>query len=397
MAQRQKANAYQLQNATIQLGEPTAESSSVPYSVWPYGYFARIQNASVWWSWTASLSGPVTVEMLNASTNTVKLGCLDVWTGTHWSSGFNFIAGMGLDIGRHPFLTFSATAGITYHLRVVGTNFGDFTLRITETNRPIIVIQPFSRTVAANGSVFFGIVVAGNPPFSPPFSYQWRFKGVDLPGETFPILGLDNLTTNQSGGYSVMVSNPVGDCVSDIAVLKVTEVTAAPQLRSIGNANGQFDFSILGELGRLYRIQSSTNLVDWFEEKSFPQEFIYDGSSPLRARNGLVYNLQNPFSVPQSAPRKFYRATDYVPPLAGCINNLAQIRFAKEIWSLENKQDSWATPTPFEITGYLKHGGSTCPLSGPDGTFESSYIINNLGVNPNCMVSTDHVLEEPEY
>ncbi len=390
-----------LQNATIQPGEPVGMSGP-PTPSWPYGYYAERQNASVWWSWTASISGPVTIEVLDFSTNTFKLGAIDAWTGTNWSSGFAFVAGICLDIGRHPFLTFSATAGTTYQLRAIGTNYGDFTLKIAETNVPIIVVQPLTRTVSTNGSVFFGVVAAGKPPSSPPFCYQWRFNGVDLPGETFPVLGLDNLTTNQSGNYSVMVSNAVGGTISDIAILNVTETVTPPQLMAIGNSSGQFDFRILGDLGRLYRIQSSTNLINWFEEKSFPKEFIYYDTSSVRARNGVVYSDQDVLSVPQSSKQKFYRTTTYTPTNAVCINNLAQIRFAKEIWSLETKNPGmsggiWTVSYFGDIAGYLKNGGPACPFGGPQGTLQTSYEINSLGENPRCKVSFDHVLEEPEF
>ena len=72
-----------LQNATIQSGEPKAEPPPGSFSVWPYGYYGQRQNASVWWSWAASTSGPVTLEVLDFSTNDFKLGAIDVWTGTN--------------------------------------------------------------------------------------------------------------------------------------------------------------------------------------------------------------------------------------------------------------------------------------------------------------------------
>ena len=119
----------------------------------------------------------MTFEVLNSSTNTFKLGAIEAWTGTNWSSGFNLVGGINLDIGRHPFFTFSATAGVNYQLRAVGTNYGDFTLKITETNAPIIVIQPFDRTVSTNGSVFFWRCgrrpAAGIPTVFLPVALQW--------------------------------------------------------------------------------------------------------------------------------------------------------------------------------------------------------------------------------
>lgn len=385
-----------LEDATVDPGEPAATSPSDSYGYWPYSYSAQRQNASAWWSWTAGNSDPVTVEVLNASTNVFKLGAIDVWTGTNWTSDFTFVAGIRLDIGRHPFLTFSATAGTTYQLRVIGTNDGNFTLKITQTNRPIIVIQPFNRTVSVGGSVFFGVAAAGNPPFASSFSYQWRSNGVALPGETYPIFGLDNLKTNQSAAYSVVVSNALYGTVSDVSLLNVTNVAKPPHLISTGSAGGQFSFGISGDPGRLYRIQSSTNLVNWQEEKSFPQDFIFYNTGSSRERNGLVFNNHNSFSVSQPTQQRFYRTLNYVPPLAACINNLGKIRFAKELWSLETKHFGGTTPASSDITPYLKTGTLYCPLDLAQN-FQTSYLINQVSQNPQCQISTNHILEEPEY
>ena len=196
-----------------------------------------------------------------------------------------------------------------------------------------------------------------------------------------------------------MVSNAVGGSISVTAFLKVTETTATPQLKANGGSNGPFDFSILGEPGRLYRIQSSTHLVDWSEERSFPKEFVYHDTSLVRQRNGLVYNNQNVYSVPEASRQNSYRTTDYVPPLAACINNLAVIRFAKEIWALEIKANGNSVPTPGELAPYMdmKNGGPACPLSGSNGNFQVSYTINLLHMNPSCKISLAHLLEEPEF
>jgi hypothetical protein len=381
-----------LANATIEAGEPMGPWYWGVFAPWSYTY--RNGDASVWWSWTAPATGPATLEVLNSSTNAFKLGGMDVWTGTNFATDFAIVGGVRLDIGRHPFFTFSAVAGMTYHLRILGVNYGNFTLRITETNTPLIAVQPASRTVSTNGSVYFGVVAAGAPPYSPPFSYQWRFNGVDLPGETFPILRLDHLMTNQSGGYSVVVSNQTGGTVSDVATLKVTETAEPPQLMAIGSSAGGFEFKILGDVGRIYRIESSTNLTDWTEEQSFPAEFVYYDTA--RQKNGLVFSGTGRFSVPRSSQWKFYRATPYVPSDEVCINNLRVIRFAKEIWSLEYKRQASDSPLFSDLDPYLKGGVSVCPLR-PDGFPDTSYLLGDLHTNPLCKLSPAHLLEEPEY
>src|SRR6185312_8369007 len=109
----------------------------------------------------------------------------------------------------------------------------------------VIMVQPMSRTVSLNRSTYFGVMEGGRVPLlSPRFSYQWRFNGVDLSGETFPILSLDHLTTNQSGSYSVMVSNAMGGTLSDAAILNVTETVIRPQLMPVGSSGGEFHFKI---------------------------------------------------------------------------------------------------------------------------------------------------------
>jgi hypothetical protein len=335
-------------------------------------------SSSVWWSWTAPATGTTTLDVLDYSTNTFKRGGMEIWTGTDFWTNFTSVGSVGFYTGRHPFLTFAATAGTTYHLRVLGTNYGDFTLRITQTNTPVIMVQPAGRTVATNGSTYLGVVVAGVHPLL----YQWHFNGVDLPGETAPILSLDHLTTDQSGSYSVMVSNGNGGTVSDVAVLKVADTGDAPRFVAVGSSEWLVDFKILGDPGRIRRIESSTNLTNWFEETGFPDEFIYNGTDR--------------FSVPKTLEPKFYRAIFYRPSNEICINNLRKIRFAKEIWSLEYKVSPIAVPAIANIAPYFKGGVPFCPLDSA-GFPKISYELNDESTNPQCKISIYHVLEDSEY
>lgn len=85
------------------------------------------------------------------------------------------------------------------------------------TYPPSIGTPPYSQTVAAGSTVTFDVIANGTPPFS----YQWRFNGVDLAGGNDRSLTLAGVQTNQSGNYSVVVSNAYGSATSANALLTV--------------------------------------------------------------------------------------------------------------------------------------------------------------------------------
>ena len=81
-----------------------------------------------------------------------------------------------------------------------------------------IVTQPIKQTVSEGGMAVFTVVVGGTPPFH----YQWNFKGMNLASATNSSLTLSNVQTSQAGSYSVVVTNAVGTTNSanaDLAVL----------------------------------------------------------------------------------------------------------------------------------------------------------------------------------
>ena len=85
---------------------------------------------------------------------------------------------------------------------------------------PEITVQPQEQVVAEGENATFTVGVASELPVS----YQWRFNGADLPTETDARLVLANVTTNQLGLYSVVVSSSAGAVISDSAALKFTDV-----------------------------------------------------------------------------------------------------------------------------------------------------------------------------
>ena len=84
--------------------------------------------------------------------------------------------------------------------------------RLSFSGAPQITSQPASQSVYAGDNVVLSVAVVG----ASPFSYQWQKNGTNLvdggnlSGATSRVLTLTNVTTNDAGTYSVLVSNPAG-------------------------------------------------------------------------------------------------------------------------------------------------------------------------------------------
>jgi hypothetical protein len=100
---------------------------------------------------------------------------------------------------------------------------------------PVIITEPADRAVAVGGKAYFAIAVNGVG-----LSYQWQLNGSDIAGATNWALVLDNIQTNQSGAYSVTITNLYGPTNSASAQLTVdaTCISAAPGLVSWWPAEG---------------------------------------------------------------------------------------------------------------------------------------------------------------
>jgi len=88
---------------------------------------------------------------------------------------------------------------------------------------PAITAQPVSRTVGAGSNVTFAVTATGTAPLQ----YQWQFNGTNLlaggriSGVTNATLTVSNTQTNDTGSYSVIVTNPGGSTNSSAATLTV--------------------------------------------------------------------------------------------------------------------------------------------------------------------------------
>ena len=160
---------------------------------------------------------------------------------------------------------------------------------------PIITTQPQSRTNNVGTEAIFTVMATG----ADTLSYQWMKDdtnaltgGGRVSGATNATLTLSSLTTNDSGSYSVVVTNAVGSVTSSNAVLSVVIPLPRFDTSSAGlqwTTNG-FRLTLVDLLGRgPVTVYASTNLVDWEALLTNPPvtgtlQFIDTGATNWRSR-----------------------------------------------------------------------------------------------------------------
>ena len=122
---------------------------------------------------------------------------------------------------------------------------------------PSITVPPANAFVTLGTTASFTVIAAG----SPPLAYQWRFDGANLPGANALTLTLNNAQTNQSGSYTVIVSNGSGSITSAPAYLSVA---GPPGLAGLSRAlNGVVQFTLDGRTGHVYQIEATRDFINW--------------------------------------------------------------------------------------------------------------------------------------
>lgn len=120
---------------------------------------------------------------------------------------------------------------------------------------PIIVQSPISQSAFAGQDIALSVVAVGaNPLF-----YQWHRNGIPLPGETTPSLQLRGGKPDQSGTYTVMVSNaysaaPGGGSTATSASADVIIMLDA---KTLPTGRTFFDHDANGNLTNVYSWDSS--------------------------------------------------------------------------------------------------------------------------------------------
>ena len=127
----------------------------------------------------------------------------------------------------------------------------------------IITLQPQSQTVGAGDSVLFNVTATGTGPLS----YQWLedqaplANGGNISGAITATLTLTSVTQTNAGNCTVVITDAEGSVTSSIASLTVVmrPHLAPPALLPDGSVR----FSLTATPDLTYRIEGSTNLIDW--------------------------------------------------------------------------------------------------------------------------------------
>jgi len=114
---------------------------------------------------------------------------------------------------------------------------------ITPVFAPTISTQPTNQTVFAGGNAAFTVMAGG----STPLVYHWRKNGNNIgnggniSGATTNVLQFSAVTTNNSGNYTVVITNAYGAITSAVVTLTVNLQNPTIALTSSENPSGYLD------------------------------------------------------------------------------------------------------------------------------------------------------------
>lgn len=182
-------------------------------------------GAILWYNWTASFTGVVSLTTLGSSFDTL----MGIYTGATQGS----LVSVGEDDDSGGFftslVTFNCQQGVTYQIAVGGYRGATGTVvlglasgtsyRVLDPNSgdavPVIIQQPASAIVPSGAGVSLN-VVASNAT-----SYQWYFAGAPIVYGTNSTLLITNFSAAAVGNYYVLAANSVGVAQSTTVAIQI--------------------------------------------------------------------------------------------------------------------------------------------------------------------------------
>jgi len=150
---------------------------------------------------------------------------------------------------------------------------------------PAITAQPQDLTNVVGSTAVFSVTTTG----SAPLHYQWYYStGTLLVGQTNATLSFSISSTNDSGGYSVVVTNAYGSVTSTVA-----QLTVLPPLPAFPGADGAGRYVSGGRGGIVYHVTKLNSQLD-DPERTSPGTFLYglsNGNFPSGVPRTIVFDV----------------------------------------------------------------------------------------------------------
>ena len=197
---------------------------------------------------------------------------------------------------------------------------GNLVVQIAEISAlPQIIGQPQNQIAAPGELASFSVAAADTRALT----YEWRFNGAPLGGSaTNDALLLQNVTTNNEGPYTVVLSNPSGSVTSAPALLMIDsdadgiadswERTYFTNLAQ--NATADFDHDGASNLQEFLDGTNPTNSVSFATASSFPPTVERSSRRRTNRPTPMAISSRSPPSV--RAMRRFVPGSETSPRAA---------------------------------------------------------------------------------
>jgi hypothetical protein len=170
-------------------------------------HYRNINGHSVWWKWTAPITGEVSISDRENSFDSVAA----VYTGNSVSNlsrvAENYIAFGGV--------FFRTKGGATYYIAVDGNDddIGDFVLNLKQTPYPPEPPLSYNsgssfQEVFVGDEIYLDQIILGG---TFPMHIQWFKDGTAVPGATNSVLVIRSAQLNDAGSYVLRATNNFGD------------------------------------------------------------------------------------------------------------------------------------------------------------------------------------------
>ena len=146
----------------------------------------------------------------------------------------------------------------------------------SEEVAPSILVQPVAAEVGQGARV----VLAARAEGTGPIAYQWRRDGLAIPGANTAELVWDNVSSADTGTYSVVISNPWGSVTSANATLTVAAAAHVAPERALVN------LSTRGWVGT----GDNVMIAGFYIGGSGAKRLLLRGCGPLLAQNSDLTN-----------------------------------------------------------------------------------------------------------